>query len=565
MKKLRIAFLVDDTEVNYYVADLVKYVKAHCNFESPVFITGYAKKHGKSLVFRKIFSLFKQNPIKSADQILRSLLLKLIKKVERHVVLKKFPNYYKKVDFFEDQNIKKLYVNGNWSKSGHVLRFDGDDITKIKNLNLDCIIRCGSGILKGEILDVAKFGMLSFHHGDNRVNRGGPSGFWEVLNDIPSSGFIIQKLNEELDGGEVLLRGNIMTREFWLLNNAQLLEKSNEFFKRLLEDLAVRKYFPTTEGVRLHGDILLKIDSSSVLIKYFLTILIPKAYEIIKNKILSSNITRWSVAYARHNNFSKSLWRYNEIKNPKGRFLADPFVFTKNDIDYIFVEDLFFSDNKGRISAIRLEEGGYNFLGVVLEESFHLSFPFIFDHDEDVYMIPETYQSGEIRLYKCQNFPMEWSLETILIEGVSAVDTMITMIDGKWFLLTNISSSGDFDHNSELHIFYADNLKSKNWQPIKTGNPVIFDSMRARNAGMFCHNGDIYRVNQVHGKAHYGKSFTVNKVTCLSESEFNEEPVSQINAEFKKDIISTHHFSANTRIAAIDYCRLQRLRVAKKS
>ena len=115
------------------------------------------------------------------------------------------------------------------------------------------------------------------------------------MNDIPSSGFIIQKLNEELDGGEVLLRGNIMTREFWLLNNAQLLEKSNEFFKRLLEDLAVRKYFPTIEGVELHGDILLKIDSSSVLIKYFLTILIPKAYEIIKNKILSSNITRWSV------------------------------------------------------------------------------------------------------------------------------------------------------------------------------------------------------------------------------------------------------------------------------
>ena len=184
--------------------------------------------------------------------------------------------------------------------------------------------------------------MLSFHHGDNRVNRGGPSGFWEVLNDIPSSGFIIQKLTEELDGGEVLLRGNIMTRDFWLLNNAQLLEKSNEFFKRLLKDLAVRQHLPTVEGVRLHGDILLKIDSSSALIKYFLRILVPKAYEIIKNKILSSTITRWSVAYAQHNNFSKSLWRYNEIKNPKGRFLADPFVFTKNDIDYIFVEDLFF-------------------------------------------------------------------------------------------------------------------------------------------------------------------------------------------------------------------------------
>ena len=160
---------------------------------------------------------------------------------------------------------------------------------------------------------------------------------------------------------------------------------------------------------------------------------------------------------------------------------------------------------------------------------------------------------------------MEWSFETTLIEDINAADSMIFEIDEKWFLLTNISSSGQFDHNSELHIFYADNLKSKNWQPIKTGNPVIFDSLRARNAGMFWYNGDMYRVSQVHGKAHYGKSFTVNKVTCLSEYEFNEEPVSQINANFKKDIASTHHFSANTRIAAIDYARLQRLRVDRKS
>ena len=285
-------------------------------------------------------------------------------------------------------------MNGNWSKSGLILRFNDDDISKVKNLNLDCIVRCGSGILKGEILDTTRFGVLSFHHGDNRVNRGGPSGFWEVLNNVPSSGFIIQKLNEELDGGEVLVRGNIMTCDLWLLNNAQLLEKSNEFFKLLLTDIASSKHVPIKEGVRLHGERLLKIDTSSVLIKYFLTILIPTACKTVMNKIFSSNISRWSVAYARHENFSKSLWRYNEIQNPKGRFLADPFVFTKDDIDYIFVEDLF-SDNKGRISAIRLGDQGYEFLGVVLEESFHLSFPFIFDHDGDIYMIPETHQSRE--------------------------------------------------------------------------------------------------------------------------------------------------------------------------
>ena len=40
---------------------------------------------------------------------------------------------------------------------------------------------------KGKILDIFHFGILSFHHGDNRVIRGGPSGFWEVLNNHPSS------------------------------------------------------------------------------------------------------------------------------------------------------------------------------------------------------------------------------------------------------------------------------------------------------------------------------------------------------------------------------------------
>ena len=130
MKKLRIGFLVDDTNVNYYVSDLVNYVEAHSNFESPVFITGYAKNNQKLSVFRRVFDLLKLGPIKSIDHILRSSLLRVIKKVERRVVLKKFPNYYKKVNFSENQDIRKLFVDGNWSKSGHVLRFDEEPWVK---------------------------------------------------------------------------------------------------------------------------------------------------------------------------------------------------------------------------------------------------------------------------------------------------------------------------------------------------------------------------------------------------------------------------------------------------
>ena len=45
------------------------------------------------------------------------------------------------------------------------------DIDNIKFLNLDLLIRAGSGILKGDILNVCKNGIISFHHGDNDIYR----------------------------------------------------------------------------------------------------------------------------------------------------------------------------------------------------------------------------------------------------------------------------------------------------------------------------------------------------------------------------------------------------------
>ena len=188
---------------------------------------------------------------------------------------------------------------------------------------------------------------MSFHHGDNRVNRGGPSGFWEVLNCEPSSGFVIQKLNEELDGGEILFRGNIMTSSIWTSNNAQLLEKSNFFMKEILFNLSNKRSLPKTEGVRINGNKLYRIDSPFPLIRYIAKILFPKILGSIKSRLLSPKVSRWALAFSLHNNFSKSLWRYTEVKNPIGRFFADPFVKELNGQNFILFEDYSYLDKKG--------------------------------------------------------------------------------------------------------------------------------------------------------------------------------------------------------------------------
>lgn len=564
MKKLRVGFLIDNLQSSLYVAELINFVEQNQHFEAPLLITGYKGKKSESF-FNKLANKFYKSPTRLLNSILMNIFLKIIRKIEMKHVLKKFPRYQSNVNVATLSEYEILEVKGVWSKSSLTLKLTDNDLTFLSQQNLDCIVRCGSEVLIGGILNCTKFGVIASSHGDSHQYLGEPSGFWEVLNGDPSSGFIIERLNQKQGEAEVLCRGNLMTSNLWLVNNAQLLEKSNIFFMQLLLHLAVNRKLPTPEDPRLSGSELAKPNLFIALFKYLLIIIIPKIVNSFVSILLSPKITRYSVAFAYHNNHSKLLSEYTEIQNPKGRFLADPFVFEHDKSHYIFVEDLFYKDNKGRISVIKIDGDNYKFIGVVLEEDFHLSFPFIFREDDEIYMIPESHENHDVRLYRCLEFPNKWELDQVLMSGVSAADTMLIKEENTWFMLTNICSAGLDDHHSELHIFFSNDLKSNSWQSIASGNPVIFDPLRGRNAGLFYHMEKIYRVNQVHGQAHYGKSFNVNEILRLSKNEYIEKEVLKVEANFKDAIIATHHFSANKSLAAVDFTRHQRLKKALKT
>ena len=564
MKKLRVGFLLDDFSPSRQVNELIEFVETNEVFDNPVLITGY-KNNKKELAFKKVIAKFGQSPSKLFGSISRAVLMKVISRIELKNAKKRFPGYRANHQIQKLCEFNVVSVEGEWSKSGLFLEMTNEDISMIESCKLDCIIKCGSGILRGGLLDVTQFGVISFHHSDNRMNRIGPSGFWEVFNSEPSSGFIIQKLNQELDVGEVLVRGNLMTSDLWFTNHAHLLVKSNFFMMELLLDIAKNYKLPQSERVRLHENKLYKKVSSLFLIKYLLKVILPKIYGYLVNKLISPPIKRWSVAYGYHNHFSKSLCRYKEIKNPKGRFLADPFVIENGGETFIFVEDLFYEDNKGRISVIKLRGDKYEFLGVVLEEEFHLSFPFVFKEGEDYYMIPESCKNSDIRLYKSVDFPCKWEFEKQLMNNVDAADTMLFKKNNIWFMLTNICSADIGDHQSELHIFYSEDFRDDKWKPIKAGNPVIFDPLKGRNGGFFSHNGKLYRVNQVHGQAHYGKSFCVNEIETLSKEQYIEKEVLTVQPNFKESSISAHHFHANANVAVVDFARVERLKKALNS
>jgi hypothetical protein len=266
---------------------------------------------------------------------------------------------------------------------------------------------------------------------------------------------------------------------------------------------------------------------------------------------------RWSVAYQFTDSWKDAaLSRSRVIANPPNRFFSDPCVIRWQGRHLCFVEDYDYGTSRARISVIELREDGPEVLGPALEEPFHLSYPFVFEVDGELYMCPETAQAREIRLYRCTGDPCSWIPHAVLMRDVAAVDTSILFQDGRWWMLTNVDSAGIGEFRSELHVFTADRFDSEAWQP-HPGNPVVTDSARARNGGLILDGGEVFRVFQVHGFDVYGQSMGVARVT-LAEDSYDEEVVRRIAPDFIDGIVAAHTLSCSGGVLALDFVRRER-------
>lgn len=475
-----------------------------------------------------------------------------INKLETYF-LKKDPVYNNHLKSFNlnDHVANSLKITPQVSKSGFVYRYSEADVQKVKDLGLDVLIRCGSGILRGEILNSAKFGILSFHHADNKINRGGPAAFWEVYYKLDSTGFIIQKLTEELDGGEVLLAGSYQTQPYYLLNQAALYQKSNYQLFKILEDLAKTGKLPQVHDSVPYFNRLFSRPVLSEQIVYLTNFLKDKFYGYYKAYIKREHAP-WSVAFSRVDWTSLVMWKAIKIPTPPTRFLADPFIIQENGRDYCFLEDYDYTIGKAEITVYELKQKTAERVGVALNEPFHLSFPFLFKFEGKLYMCPETNANQDIRIYECVGFPLEWRLKKIVKKEINTVDTMFFEKNGRWWMFTNIGPKNLNDLCSELHIFHADHPFSENWIP-HAKNPVVFDALKARNGGLLAKGDDLYRVSQRQGFNRYGKGFSINKIVTLTPDEYVEKEVTSVAANFFPNLKGTHHIHSSGGVTVFDY------------
>jgi hypothetical protein len=435
-------------------------------------------------------------------------------------------------------------------------RFQPEDIAVIRGARLDVLLRFGFRIIKGEILDCARFGVWSFHHDDNRYYRGGPALFWEMFEGNPESGSILQILSEKLDGGRVIYRSISSTNFASLfLNRNPIYWKTAEFMPRRLRDLHRHgaKYIDSLATCREELSYergIYKLPRPGKLAWFLFRTFWTNVRRQLAHRLFD---VKWFVSVAARPRSLLSIDSspsFRRLPSPRRGFFADPVLFERQGRTFLFVEQYEWRSRKGVIAVVEmLSDGKFSNPRVVLERPYHVSYPFVFAWKDDVYMIPESAANRTVELYRAVSFPHTWELIHTPLRDLLAVDATVHIEDDKLWIFMNIARN-DVSPNDELYLFVADSPTAE-WRS-HPANPIVSDVRKARPAGgLFREEGALIRPAQNCVKT-YGGSVVLNRVLLLNEKEYAEETIGEITPEWVGAKDGLHTISVSSALVATD-------------
>ena len=251
---------------------------------------------------------------------------------------------------------------------------------------------------------------------------------------------------------------------------------------------------------------------------------------------INENIPTYGENYPAYDVFSIGIYRGTspidlfpapEADNPvltaenvtdlEASFIADPFMIKQNNRWYMFFEVMDKSKVKGRIGvAYSIDGYRWTYDRIVIEEPFHLSYPYVFEWENQIFIIPESYQANAVRLYRALRFPHTWEFVKNLIVG-NLVDPSLIYYNNKWWLFAEGNPQG----NDILRLFYSDDLFGQ-WtehplSPLINGDPNI-----ARPGGrVIQYDKYIVRYAQDDSPS-YGNMVRIFLINELTTNSYNE-------------------------------------------
>lgn len=269
--------------------------------------------------------------------------------------------------------------------------------------------------------------------------------------------------------------------------------------------------------------------------------------------MLIGKCEKWTIAYRKRSDnntiLDDSASPFVALPNSWRYWRADPFLFEKDGKTYLFAELFDRVALRGVIGCCELSDKGVSKWKVVINESFHLSYPFLFVASNEIYMIPESFSSGKIILYKSINFPYIWEPVKIVAD-YSVVDSTLFEMNGKKYLITvKVSDSHD-----EPVVMTLDD----DWNMIGEWALAGDNADNLRSAGnVFEYKNKLIRPSQDCSQG-YGYALNFYEINKTDNSEFDETLVRKI---FPRDLTikgvcnpkGIHTYNFSSRYEVIDY------------
>lgn len=247
---------------------------------------------------------------------------------------------------------------------------------------------------------------------------------------------------------------------------------------------------------------------------------------------------------------SFDLGAYTPLPVDPEVFYADPFVMERAGRHYLFAEAYPYAAGKGTIVCAEVAEGAApGPFRVVLERPWHLSYPYVFAHGGELYLMPEASTQGGVEVYRAARFPDEWVPARKLLEDHPLVDATLFEHEGRLWLLAGMATPGGSDWD-ELFAWHAPTLEGP-WAPHAL-NPIKSDCRSARPGGRPLRTGGrLFRPAQRCERA-YGEALVWMEIRTLTPDAFEEVEIAEWRAA-GPDLSGPHSADLSTEVRAIDF------------
>jgi hypothetical protein len=554
---LRIGILLDSVKLSRFFATILEDIQA----------SNFARI--ELLVFRKPPAP-DQKPVKPANSIVSKAARRLTDpNLRKHALYEQYLRYDEKrrpanhplevVDCSQLlANIDSIEVDPIGKKFVH--RFPPESIEAIHAKDLDVLIRFGFNILKGDILRSSRYGVWSYHHGDNEFFRGGPPHFWELWENAPLSGVILQVLTENLDDGLVLCKSLFATETtmsvsrnrypaYWGASDL-MIRKLNELHRCGWDSLVQSSVPPVPYKGRKK---IYRTPTNFEMVRWLAPLVLKKTVR----RLLApkSQVQHWRIGVRTTGNLLfeqrgvPDLSGFRWLEPPRGYFWADPFVIEHDNRKWAFFEEYAYQYRRAHISCAEIAPDG-SFVSptrCLVDDQHHYSYPHVFRAENELFMIPEAVDSGSVDLYRCQDFPNKWVLEATLMRG-RFVDTSVWQHDDTWWLAT--TSAEPDSRCGCLLLFYSDSITGP-WH-FHPANPISTDVRSFRNAGrVFKTGSQLVRPSQDCAGL-YGRTLALNEITELTKFRYAERCMMTIEPELLHGVCGIHTYNWCGNIELID-------------